>query len=160
MNQNATAFKSNRKFARRLWPGISPNAVQLLRQLTTAYELSIASGDLLLLEGRWYVTHAGLLGLARRHRCAGIQVKPVQPFCDSLAQRWAFEATVYKSRTCRGFSGYGDADPSNGQLLQGFWGNRMPLWGRNWADSIRPIVSSTSRPNSWRCSSVMVVRRY
>jgi hypothetical protein len=113
MNQNATAFKSNRKFARRLWPGISPNAVQLLRQLTTAYELSIASGDLLLLEGRWYVTHAGLLGLARRHRCAGIQVKPVQPFCDSLAQRWAFEATVYKSRTCRGFSGYGDADPSN-----------------------------------------------
>jgi hypothetical protein len=84
-----------------------------LRQLTTAHELSIASGDLLFLEGRWYVTHAGLLGLARRRECTGIQVKPVQPFCDSFARRWAFEATVYKSRTCRGFSGYGDADPSN-----------------------------------------------
>ena len=28
-------------------------------------------------------------------------------------QHWAFEATVYKSRSCRGFFGYGDADPSN-----------------------------------------------
>jgi hypothetical protein len=26
---------------------------------------------------------------------------------------WAFKATVYKSRTCKGFVGYGDADPSN-----------------------------------------------
>ena len=34
-------------------------------------------------------------------------------FSDSAAQRWAFEATVYKSRACRGFVGYGDADPSN-----------------------------------------------
>ena len=29
------------------------------------------------------------------------------------AAKWAFKATVYKSRTCRGFVGYGDADPSN-----------------------------------------------
>jgi len=36
----------------------------------------------------------------------------------------------------------------------------MPLCGRNWADSIRWIVSLTSSPNSWRCSSVIVVRRY
>ena len=34
-------------------------------------------------------------------------------FCDASAQRWAFAATVYKSKTCRGFVGYGDADPSN-----------------------------------------------
>jgi hypothetical protein len=27
--------------------------------------------------------------------------------------RWAFKATVYRSTKCRGFSGYGDADPSN-----------------------------------------------
>src|SRR2546427_2582066 len=36
----------------------------------------------------------------------------------------------------------------------------MPLCGRNWADSIRWMVSLTSSPNSWRCSSVIVVRRY
>jgi hypothetical protein len=37
----------------------------------------------------------------------------VPDFSDSAAQRWAFEATVYKSKACRGFVGYGDADPSN-----------------------------------------------
>ena len=47
-----------------------------------------------------------------------------------------------------------------GQLLQGFCGKRIPLWGKNWADSIRRIVSSTSWPNSRRCCSVIVVRRY
>jgi transposase len=34
-------------------------------------------------------------------------------FCDPAAQRWAFEATVYRSTTCKGFVGFGDADPSN-----------------------------------------------
>ncbi|MGC2186153.1 MAG: hypothetical protein WA637_22985, partial [Terriglobales bacterium] len=29
------------------------------------------------------------------------------------SSRWAFKATVYKSPKCRGFVGYGDADPSN-----------------------------------------------
>ena len=39
---------------------------------------------------------------------------------DPPAQRWAFEATVYKSRACRGFVGFGDANPSNvSSLVQG-----------------------------------------
>jgi hypothetical protein len=70
-------------------------------------------GDVLLLDGGWYVTHTGLIRLARRNRCAGIHVRPVPEFSDPSTQRWAFEATVYKSRGCRGFVGYGDADPSN-----------------------------------------------
>ena len=45
-------------------------------------------------------------------------------------------------------------------MVQGFWGKRMPLCGRNWPTSIRRIVSSTRWPNSLRCSSVMVVRKY
>ena len=44
---------------------------------------------------------------------AGIQVRPVLDFSDASCQRWTFEATVFKSRSCRGFVGYGDADPSN-----------------------------------------------
>src|SRR5262249_49511243 len=47
----------------------------------------------------------------------GILVQPVSEFCDLKASRWAFRATVYKSRTCRGFVGYGDADPSNVSAL-------------------------------------------
>jgi hypothetical protein len=88
-----------------------------LKELTSEYLLSVAFGDLLLLDGRWYVTHSGLLGLARRNRCAGIKVQPVQLFCEPSAQRWAFEATVYRSKSCRGFVGYGDADPSNVSAL-------------------------------------------
>ena len=45
------------------------------------------------------------------------KVRPVQPFCDPSARRWAFEATVYKSKSCRGFGGYGDADSSNVSAL-------------------------------------------
>ena len=40
-------------------------------------------------------------------------MQPTLAFCDPSEKRWAFEATVYKSRSCRGFVGFGDADPSN-----------------------------------------------
>ena len=116
--RNATAmFKSNRRLAKRLWKSISPLASSALKTLTSEHQLSVASGDLLLLDGRWYVTHTGLLGLARRKRCAGMNVQAVQAFCDPHAQRWAFQATVYKSKVCRGFVGFGDADPSNVSFL-------------------------------------------
>src|ERR1017187_1996860 len=113
MTKRLITFQCNRRIAKQLWGHISPAALYGLKELTNEYLLSIASGDLLLLDGRWYVTHNGLLGLARRNRCAGINVQPVPTFSDPSIQRWAFEATVYKSKTCRGFVGYGDADPSN-----------------------------------------------
>jgi hypothetical protein len=87
--------------------------VSLLKELTTNYLFCVALGDLKLLEGRWYVTHTGLLRLARRERCSGIRVHPVRNFCDPKHGRWAFEATVFTSPSCKGFVGYGDADPSN-----------------------------------------------
>src|SRR6202142_3835825 len=113
MMKKTVTFQCNRRIARQLWGHISPTALQGLKELTSEYFLSIASGDLLLLDGRWYITHSGLLGLARRNRCGGINVRPAPTFSDPFVQRWAFEATVYKSKTCRGFVGYGDADPSN-----------------------------------------------
>jgi len=82
-------------------------------RLGKRYRFSIESGDLLWLDGHWYVTHSGLIRLARRSHCAGIHVEPVAEFSDPATSRWAFKATAYKSRTCRGFVGYGDADPSN-----------------------------------------------
>jgi len=87
--------------------------VRALRVLSARYEFSVAVGDLLLLDANWYVTHAGLLRLAERKRCGGIQVQQVHRFCDAVLGRWVFRATVYKSSRSRGFVGYGDADPSN-----------------------------------------------
>src|ERR1039457_3845775 len=73
----------------------------------------IGSGDLALLNNHWYVTHTGLLRMARRKRCFGIEVEAVVNLCASAASRYVFKATVYNSRSCRGFVGFGDADPSN-----------------------------------------------
>ena len=117
LKNKSITFDSNRRVAKQLWHRLSPAISHSLRELTSEHQLSVASGDLLILEGRWYVTHTGLLRLARRKRCAGIRVQPVSAFCDALTHRWAFEATVYKSKTCQGFSGYGDADPSNVSYL-------------------------------------------
>ena len=82
-------------------------------RLAKRYRFSVESGDLLCLEGHWYVTHSGLIRVARRNHCAGIHVEPVIQFSEPASSRWAFKATAYKSTTCRGFVGYGDADPSN-----------------------------------------------
>jgi hypothetical protein len=84
-----------------------------LEGLARRYELSLADGDLKYLNSGWYVTHAGLLRLAERRRCVGMHVRPVLKSCDSSNSRWVFRAVVFKSRTCKGFVGYGDADPSN-----------------------------------------------
>ena len=90
----------------------SPRSAAEHRDATSRYGLSIESGDLIWLDGHWYVTHSGLLRVARRSHCAGIHVEPVSELSDSNSLRWAFKATVYKSRTCRGFVGYGDASPA------------------------------------------------
>ena len=108
----------NRREAKRLW-GTTLNEVLFLglRELSIHFGFSIVMGDLILLNGRWYVTHTGLIRVARNSRCSGIHVRPITEFSDPPTHRWAFEATVYKSPRCRGFVGYGDADPSNVSFL-------------------------------------------
>jgi hypothetical protein len=81
--------------------------------MTEDLQLSVAVGDLMLLDKKWYVTHAGLLRVARRNRCAGIRTTVEKALSDPAGCRWVFKATVYKSPRSRGFVGYGDADPSN-----------------------------------------------
>jgi len=113
MKNSTAAAKASVRVSRRIWSNLSRQALIRLREIATQHHFSVGAGDLIYLDNGWYVTHTGLLGLARRSRCAGIHVRPVSNFCEPSSQRWAFEATVYKSRTCRGFVGYGDADPSN-----------------------------------------------
>ncbi len=107
------AISTNVRFARKIWGKLPPPSVQSLRKLTREHGLSVLAGDISYVDGKWYVTHSGLLCLARRNGCAGINVSPLSKFCDPASSRWAFKATVYKSRVCKGFVGHGDADPSN-----------------------------------------------
>jgi len=118
MTSTKALARQNKTHAKLRWGGeLGRIALNALASLTFEFQFSIANGDLLFLNSGWYVTHTGLTRLARRNRCVGIKVQPVHPFCDPIRQRWAFEATVYKSKTCRGFVGYGDADPSNVSFL-------------------------------------------
>jgi hypothetical protein len=52
--------------------GISKAAMRGLKELTSAHSLAVVAGDLQLLDGKWYVTHSGLLRIAQRGRCMGI----------------------------------------------------------------------------------------
>ena len=111
-------FAKNVHFARLRWSQhFDRNARRLLKMLTSEYQFSLEEGDLIWLERGWYVTHTGLIRLARRSRCAGIHSRLITEFCNADLQRWAFEATAFRTRTCRGFVGYGDADPSNVSYL-------------------------------------------
>ena len=113
MKRNVVSFRSNARLARQLWGEPSSMAFRTLRDLTAKYSLSVAAGDLQFLDGRWYVTHSGLLQLASRRGCHGIRTILQDKFSDLTAGRWVFKAVVYKSGLSRGFVGYGDADPSN-----------------------------------------------
>jgi len=113
MKKNAVTFRSNARLARQLWAELSRAAVRGLRELTARYSLSVAAGDLQFLDGRWYVTHSGLLQLASRRGCRGIKTILQDHFSDPAAARWVFKAIVYKGALSKGFVGYGDADPSN-----------------------------------------------
>ena len=111
---NNILSRRNCRLARKKWD-LEPKHPLLatLKWLSEAFELSVLAGDLILLHANWYVTHAGLLRIARRNRCSGMRVQFIQELSDTAARRFAFQATVFKSKTCQGFVGYGDADPSN-----------------------------------------------
>jgi hypothetical protein len=113
MKNAQTNWRENSRLARRAWGELSQEQLRQLRSLTVKYRLSVASGDLQFLDGRWYVTHTGLLGIAQRRKCAGINAVIVKSLSDASVGRWVFRATVQKSTGSAGFVGYGDADPSN-----------------------------------------------
>jgi hypothetical protein len=111
-------YSHNLALAKRLWSGqINREQRLLLKSLSENLGLSVAAGDLQLLDSRWYVTHTGLIRLAERRGCAGITVRLMTEFCERPSSRWVFKAIVYKRNTTKGFVGYGDADPSNTSSL-------------------------------------------
>jgi hypothetical protein len=106
-------IKTELYLAKRKWPGIGHDKLSELRQLVRQYRLSVHLRDVEYFEGRLYVTHAGLLRLARRNKCAGISTSLQTRVSEPSLNRWVFKATVFCTPSSRGFVGYGDADPSN-----------------------------------------------
>jgi len=113
MKGRLKASRLNAKLAVTTWGEVSQAALLNLKELTGRYALSVAAGDLQFLDGRWYVTHSGLLRIAQRRRCLGMRTALQGELSDPAAHRWVFKATIYKTPCSKGFVGYGDADPSN-----------------------------------------------
>src|ERR1700688_1726851 len=105
--------RQNLRVVKQLHPWLQRTDLSSLRELTTELRLSVSRGELQLIEGKWYVTHAGLLRIALRQRCCGIRTVLQDRQSDPIAGRWVFKATVFKRPGSKGFVGYGDADPSN-----------------------------------------------
>jgi hypothetical protein len=104
-------WRENARFAKQVWG--ENLGTQSLKLLTRDFQLSVKNGDLQVINRQWYVTHTGLLALARRRRCRGIHAAVVDSLCNSASNRFVLKATVFPSKGSSGFVGYGDADPSN-----------------------------------------------
>jgi hypothetical protein len=113
VTRNTNLSASDRRAARKRWPVLPLSALGSLARLIERHGFSISGGDLCWIDRGWYVTHTGLLGLASRRGCAGIEVHAVTELCEPKVARWVFAAVVYPTRNSKGFSGYGDADPTN-----------------------------------------------
>jgi len=73
--RNDARARENLRFAHRLIPDTLPvRLVESLKTLSRDFDFSLRRSDLQLLNNSWYVTHTGLLRLARRKRCRGIHV--------------------------------------------------------------------------------------
>ena len=117
MKQKSGSLRNEMRLARRTWGDIGGLRLAQLRQLLQSYKFSVALGDVIEIEHRWYVTHSGLLRLASRRRCDGISTALQPRLSDPASNRWVFKAIVYRSPDSKGFVGYGDADPSNVSTL-------------------------------------------
>ena len=112
--QKSNPLRENLRLARGLFGGTLPTRVaSSLKKLSTDFNFSLSNGELQFINSCWYVTHTGLIGLARRKRCSGIHVEAVDSLCDSGTNRFVLKATVFPSKGSSGFAGFGDADPSN-----------------------------------------------
>src|ERR1039457_122476 len=97
-----TTAQASIRMARRIWNNLSREALTRLREIATQHDFSVGAGDLIYLNNGWYVTHTGLIGLARRKRCSGIHIEAVDSLCDSGANRFVLKATVIPSKSSSG----------------------------------------------------------
>ena len=109
-----TQLRRNLSIARRfLGHRVPTRLAESLAVLSNEFDFSLESGELQLINASCYVTHTGLVRLARRKKCSGIHVEAVPELCESATNRFVLKATVYPCKSSVGFVGYGDADPSN-----------------------------------------------
>jgi hypothetical protein len=59
-------IRQNLRAVKNLYPQVTDLQLLFLREVSRTQHFSIAAGDMIMLDGRWYVTHSGLLRVAQR----------------------------------------------------------------------------------------------
>ena len=98
MKKPAVSFRVNALLARKTWGEISKTAMRGLKELTSTHSLSVAAGDLQILDGKWYVTHSGLLRIAQRGRCMGINTVLLKQLSNPDRYRRNLQSASLRSR--------------------------------------------------------------
>ena len=75
--KNKLLRENIRATRRALGRTLTPRLTAYLKALTQDFGFSLHAGELQIIDANWYVTHTGLLRLARRKRCRGIHVEAV-----------------------------------------------------------------------------------
>ena len=92
-------IRQNLRDAKRQYLDLTKQQFSVLRDLTSTLQLSIFRGELLYFSGKWYVSHSGLLRIAHRRRCLGIDTEIDPHTTEGLTGRWVFKATVRRSKS-------------------------------------------------------------
>ena|ERR1700687_1082213 len=74
-----TILRANLGFAKKFYKSLTSAQRLSLKTISHDFCLTLSGGELRLIAGSWYVTHAGLMHLSARNRCCGIDVRPVAP---------------------------------------------------------------------------------
>ena len=109
-------IRQNISATKKIYVDVTKSQLSILRELTRSLSLSIRAGELLQIDGKWFVSHSGLLNIAHRRRCYGIETNVEQQMTDASQGRWVFRAIVHPSPS-KTFVGFGDANPSNVSYL-------------------------------------------
>src|ERR1035441_10925060 len=97
MQRKTDLYLRNLRLARTLFSVGKQQILLTSLEHLSAMHFDIGSGDLLLLNNHWFVTHTGLVRLARRKRCRGIHVEAVDSLCDSAANRFVLRSEEHTS---------------------------------------------------------------
>ena len=84
MKPLATNLARETRFAKSLYEDLPKAALYALTDLIQQHKISEVGGHVRYINGGWYVTHSGLLGIAQRQPCCGIRVQLVAEFCTNL----------------------------------------------------------------------------
>ena len=151
---NRKLVRQNLSNAKRLYPLLPKQQLSVLRDLTASLHLSVFRSELMHFSGKWYVSHSGLLRIAHRRRCVGIDTVIEENTTDASVGRWVFShrsqipidelRRLWRRRSLQCFSPGPWRRDAGGRNPGGQPGPAQGLWHRHLLGRRNRLVCRTS----------------